>query len=48
LDLSNRNLEGIVYRNRFSFWLLMGFFKAILKELEDPAMVNGLTRFPAF
>src|SRR5437016_6147722 len=28
----------------FSIWLLMGFFKAIPRELEDAAMVDGLTR----
>jgi multiple sugar transport system permease protein len=32
----------------FSTWLLMGFFKSIPKELEDAAMVDGLTRFQAF
>ena len=32
----------------FSTWLLMGFFKAIPAELEDAAMVDGLTRFQAF
>ncbi len=32
----------------FSTWLLMGFFKSIPKELEDAAMVDGLTRFGAF
>jgi len=32
----------------FSIWLLMGFFKSIPKELEDAAMVDGLTRFEAF
>ena len=32
----------------FSTWLLMGFFKAIPTELEDAAMVDGLTRFQAF
>ena len=32
----------------FSIWLLMGFFKAIPKELEDAAMVDGLTRFGVF
>jgi multiple sugar transport system permease protein len=32
----------------FSTWLLMGFFKSIPKELEDAAMVDGLTRFEAF
>jgi multiple sugar transport system permease protein len=32
----------------FSIWLLMGFFKAIPPELEDAAMVDGLTRFQAF
>src|SRR5260370_16726861 len=26
----------------------MGFFKSITKELEDAAMVDGLTRFGAF
>lgn len=32
----------------FSTWLLMGFFKAIPRELEEAAMVDGLTRFGAF
>jgi len=32
----------------FSTWLLMGFFKSIPRELEDAAMVDGLTRFGAF
>ena len=32
----------------FSVWLLMGFFKAIPRELEDAAMVDGLTHFGAF
>ncbi len=32
----------------FSTWLLMGFFKTIPRELEDAAMVDGLTRFGAF
>jgi len=32
----------------FCVWLLMAFFKSIPKELEDAAMVDGLTRFGAF
>jgi multiple sugar transport system permease protein len=32
----------------FSIWLLMGFFKSIPSELEDAAMVDGLTRFQTF
>jgi multiple sugar transport system permease protein len=32
----------------FSTWLLTGFFKSIPPELEDAAMVDGLTRFQAF
>jgi multiple sugar transport system permease protein len=32
----------------FSIWLLMGFFKSIPRDLEDAAMVDGLTRFQAF
>jgi multiple sugar transport system permease protein len=32
----------------FSTWLLMGFFKAVPKDLEDAALVDGLTRFGAF
>jgi multiple sugar transport system permease protein len=32
----------------FSIWLLMGFFKSIPREIEDAAMVDGLTRFEAF
>ncbi len=32
----------------FCTWLLMGFFKAIPRELEDAAMIDGLSRFGAF
>ncbi len=32
----------------FSTWLLMGFYKSIPRELEDAAMVDGLTRLGAF
>src|SRR6266542_4464284 len=32
----------------FSTWLLMGFFKSIPKDLEDAAMVDGLSRWGAF
>jgi multiple sugar transport system permease protein len=32
----------------FSIWLLMGFFKSIPRDLEDAALVDGLTRFQAF
>jgi len=32
----------------FSTWLLMGFFKSIPRDLEDAAMVDGLTRFGTF
>lgn len=32
----------------FSTWLLMGFFKSIPHELEDAAMVDGLSRFGTF
>lgn len=32
----------------FSLWLLMGFFKSIPRDLEDAALVDGLTRFGAF
>ena len=32
----------------FSIWLLMGFFKSIPREIEDAAMVDGLTRLEAF
>jgi multiple sugar transport system permease protein len=32
----------------FSIWLLLGFFKSIPRELEDAAMVDGLTRFQTF
>ena len=32
----------------FSTWLLMGFFKSIPRDLEDAAMVDGLTRFQTF
>jgi ABC-type sugar transport system, permease component len=32
----------------FSIWLLMGFFKSIPRDLEDAAMVDGLSRWGAF
>lgn len=32
----------------FCTWLLMGFFKAIPADLEEAAMVDGLSRFEAF
>lgn len=32
----------------FCTWLLMGYFKAIPRELEECAMVDGCTRFHAF
>lgn len=32
----------------FSTWLLMGFFKSIPRDLEDAAMIDGLSRFGAF
>ncbi len=32
----------------FCTWLLMGFFKAIPRDLEEAAMVDGLSRFQAF
>ncbi len=32
----------------FSIWLLMGFFRSIPRDIEDAAMVDGLTRFQTF
>lgn len=32
----------------FSTWLLMGFFKSIPRDVEDAALVDGLSRFGAF
>jgi multiple sugar transport system permease protein len=32
----------------FCTWLLMGFFKAVPRDIEEAAMVDGLSRFAAF
>ncbi|MGH8713218.1 MAG: carbohydrate ABC transporter permease [Casimicrobiaceae bacterium] len=32
----------------FCTWLMMGFFRTIPRDIEDAAMVDGLTRFGAF
>jgi multiple sugar transport system permease protein len=32
----------------FCTWLLMGFYKSIPRDLEDAAMIDGLSRFGAF
>ncbi len=32
----------------FCTWLMMGFFKAVPRDLEEAAMVDGLSRFQAF
>lgn len=32
----------------FSTWLMMGFFKSIPRDLDDAAMVDGLSRWGAF
>ncbi len=32
----------------FCSWLMMGFFRSLPRELEDAALIDGLTRFGAF
>jgi multiple sugar transport system permease protein len=32
----------------FCTWLLMGFFKSVPREIEEAAMIDGLSRFGAF
>ena len=32
----------------FAIWMLMGFFAAMPEELEEAAMIDGMTRFGAF
>jgi len=52
LDLQDRLASLVLvypsFTIPFSTWLLMGFFKSIPRELEDAAMVDGLTRFQTF
>ncbi|WP_348635765.1 ABC transporter permease subunit [Cupriavidus sp. AcVe19-1a] len=32
----------------FCSWLMMGFFKAVPRDIEEAAMMDGLSRFGAF
>ncbi len=41
-------LSHLTFAVPFATWMLMGYFKALPRELEEAAMVDGATRFGAF
>ncbi|SFC07457.1 Binding-protein-dependent transport system inner membrane component [Polaromonas sp. OV174] len=45
---ANRTLKYPSFTVAFRTWLMMGFFKAVPRDIEEAAMMDGLRRFGAF